>query len=938
MNKRTMLLSVTAILLGLVGNASAYVPAAPSPVLAGAGIIPSSEIIATDQVGSLNGSFRVNESGAATYSISIASSPGTAGVTPEISLNYSSQGGNGVLGVGWSIGGLSGITRCRQSLHQDNNPLPITFTGTDRFCMDGQRLLLTSGTYGAANSTYKTEIDSFAKITAKGGSLGHPDYWEIERKDGSKSTYGGNGDAESEQNVLNLDGTLSVKVMTWALNIFEDSVGNKIDYNYYNDTEGHRIKNIKYAFGISNTEGARLEFAYDDRPEDPSEGYIFGYLLKSTKRLTTIKSINEETLVRQYNLDYKEVGSGVSAVLRLKSVQECDTQCRPATTFTWAEPQSGFASTPSGSFNMITRSRRGLMNYLPADINGDGKMDLVWLEWDLNGDDYDHQLKYAISDGTKLVSATFANGAGERSYQEDAGSEKVIVRVLDYNADGRQDVIVYNQRGGQWNVLLSKPQLDGSWKLSTTGIATQITDDDVTFSDINSDGLVDVIWTTTGQFGYRLMEVDPTQTVSSNHYYRWGNEVFASAPVGVNVVDSGRYKGEIVSTNSDYNGDGRSDLTFLETQFIDDNQLNDRLFLAHILTSDQQGWIQYEQLGIRDRGDYENAIPGSAVSTNPGAGGLGNTVEVVDVNGDGLSDLFTRFSSWDSLEDLVMGPWRYQINTGEGLSSPVEFGLIGAQLRPQFVDYNHDGFIDVIWHDVGNAQLKVRLWDKATSSYSSEGVIRSTNGNDDHAHLFMDVTADGVVDYVKVEKDKLYTYPGISSETSNVITKVENGLGAVTDIAYESLGSSEHYERIKVSNTTQNINFCYPVGSVNCSNHSYSMVNEAEFYTALNGGWDLPSGNTTFGKSAPVLELNGAMPIVTSVESSAPILGISTTKSAISYYYGEAKIQASGRGNLGFHALKTVDEQTGVSTITSYRQDWPFIGFPLNTKTYLITT
>jgi hypothetical protein len=38
-------------------------------------------------------------------------SPGTAGVEPKISIVYNSQAGNGLLGLGWDLGGLSAIVR-----------------------------------------------------------------------------------------------------------------------------------------------------------------------------------------------------------------------------------------------------------------------------------------------------------------------------------------------------------------------------------------------------------------------------------------------------------------------------------------------------------------------------------------------------------------------------------------------------------------------------------------------------------------------------------------------------------------------------------------------------------------------------------------------------------------------------------------------------------
>ena len=62
------------------------------------------------------GQFSVGGDGAATYNIPIQVPPGAAGMTPKLSLTYSSSGSNGILGMGWGLDGLSQISRCPTTL------------------------------------------------------------------------------------------------------------------------------------------------------------------------------------------------------------------------------------------------------------------------------------------------------------------------------------------------------------------------------------------------------------------------------------------------------------------------------------------------------------------------------------------------------------------------------------------------------------------------------------------------------------------------------------------------------------------------------------------------------------------------------------------------------------------------------------------------------
>ena len=119
---------------------------------------------AAEIVGSVAGEVSVLPSGASSYSVPLQVAPGIGGMTPSIALQYNSQSGNGLLGVGWSIGGLSAVHRCPQTIEQDGQYQGIQLNAEDRLCLDGKRLVPVYGNYSANYAEYRTEIDEYSKI------------------------------------------------------------------------------------------------------------------------------------------------------------------------------------------------------------------------------------------------------------------------------------------------------------------------------------------------------------------------------------------------------------------------------------------------------------------------------------------------------------------------------------------------------------------------------------------------------------------------------------------------------------------------------------------------------------------------------------------------------------------------------------------------------
>lgn len=290
-------------------------------------------------VGDIAASFDVSPLGAAGYSIPLALPAGIQGMQPKLALSYSSASGEGIMGQGWSLAGLSAITRCPQTFFQDGADKPVSGTSDDRLCLDGQRLMLVSGTsYGADGSTYRTELDSFSKVVAHGDFSSASSWFEVFSKSGRRSEYGKPG---------------AIGSGIWYVSRVEDLSHNYMTFSYYNDntSNGGTANNqliperIQYTKNDASDDSGTvtIDFQYRQLPYKNISGATTSLRRLARITLTGVTNPGEQAsdVTRVYELIYANF-SGERQ--RLTSVRVCSSDlmtCASSGTFTWTQLAQG---------------------------------------------------------------------------------------------------------------------------------------------------------------------------------------------------------------------------------------------------------------------------------------------------------------------------------------------------------------------------------------------------------------------------------------------------------------------------------------------------------------------------------------------------------------------------------------------------------------------
>ncbi|UXI70133.1 RHS repeat-associated core domain-containing protein [Tahibacter amnicola] len=861
--------------------------------------------LASDTVGALAGEFKVDEGGNATYRIPLFTPPGRGGLAPPVALSYHSGAGEGRLGMGFSLEAAGAIQRCRSGTEFGD---PAASSGQlDQLCLDGQRLLLVRGQAQQVGAEYRTEIESFQRVKIVQAS---PLVFTVEGKDGSLRRYGGSGGTLTGHN----QGSVAV---AWLQTEHRDASGNALTYTYASGNGERVLSTISY-------QGGSIDFAYRASGRyDISHSSAGDTVSSQLLTAVTVKGADGSVL-RHYPVTYRDAFSELSGTLvrpRVQTIRECadtgETVCYPGTRFDWQEV-SGNVDTGNTDAQGGKRFPNLRFHRL-GDFDGDGRADIAWI------------------DAGRRVSVTYSrpdsrgiNFSPNTALVTLDGSGRGTLEVFDLDADGYDD-IVYLTRGASgrlsWILRRSTGAGFAPEEVLLADVANGVANEMIVESslvDHSGDGLPDLMfWAGLPQVA--LMEHVRTDV---NRPLRF------VAPIGVKFEDQFPYQSGCASALSmprrdqeraqvvDVDGDGRADLAFQSTSVWCNSGTVIGAAEGPVDNSVPNG--QDPEAGEQTPAGtpvhfYSVAYRVNGVISENGQNKLsfkryGRTIRVAenmsetaherarqrvmhaDLNGDGVRDIVY-------LKDN--GEWRSNLSVSgstSGLDVKIENVNANHIDKVQLLDYDGDGRLDFWWPDAStpNRNYVVYLWrgDRfATQAIRTQFV--ATAGND-WMRLPADFDGDGMVDNLVIKPVQDSTsgdggwqvYRSVNHHRPRgVVSTITNGLGAVTQLDYSPLTFRSVYSRD---------------------------------YDGVARPW---------GRGAVVFDLTLPNYVVHYVESSAPTWNNASERSAVQYSYAGLKVQAGGRGSLGFRRVSTIDLQTAVTVDTSYNQNFPWNGLPVHTGT-----
>lgn len=895
-----------------------------------------------------------SQTGAFQYRIPLSVPPGIGGVTPKLELSYSSQSSGSLLGKGWNLGGLSSISRCPRTKASDGVMGGVNFDANDRFCLDGQRLIVLSGTYGAANSEYRTERESFSQITFDGAAF------TVKTKDGLTQQYGGTADSAIEA-----QGKTAIR--TWALNKLSDRLGNYLTVSYVKDAVNgdYRPTRIDYTATASRAAGSAVVFDYADRT-DITPRYLAGSVVKTMKRLTKVSTFTADAQVKEYRLQYATQAKPQEPS-QIASIVECDTagQCLPAHTVQWGAAGTNSFASPVNKLSAFGSSAGGWTDSVTyprvvADVSGDGLADVVGFAAD--------GVYVALNTGTAYGSSTkWVSGFGTSAGW--ANNNDTPRQLTDVNGDGLPDVVGFGT-DGVWvslNTGSSTFAAPVKWLAAFGSSAGGWTNNSVMpryLVDIDGDGLPDVVG-----FNASGVSVALNSGASFSAPTYWLNGQFGTAQ---GWADNEVMPRQLV----DINGDGLPDVVgfghggayaaintgsafVLPSYSCSSGSVVSGAGCLRIYSATPtMGCPSGYTYGIFDPfvplcylGRYPNEYgwiqPIVVAYSCPSGGSLnGSTCSLTTT----AQASFTCPSAYVASGQSCVPASGGQSITWQIADFGVDQGWTNSKTAPRYlVDVNGDGLPDIVGFSATG--VKVALNTGAGFAPSTQWIAdfgTSAGGwtnYDTYPRKLVDVNGDGLPDIVGFASAGVM----VALNTGTSFDPAVNWVAAFgTTAGGWSSNTTMPREVLDVDGDGMPDVVGFAPGGVTVASNSRKA--QASFVSAINNGLGLVYTPNFAALTSPAIaglytkdsgpakatfpgqDLAGPWYVLASLDTSDGLGGAKT----VNYTYGGLKAElGTGRGMLGFRWMSSKDATTLLEKYTEFRQDWPYTGMVAKAETRL---
>lgn len=447
------------------------------------------------EVGTLNGQLTVSPTGAAVYTIQLELPDGRGGLTPQMALQYNSQAGDGILGKGWGLSGLSYVGREAENAYYSGldayqeNICRVDFDD-DHFSIDGNRLILIEKLRGA--HVYRFETDNGTRIIHHDPPSSSKDYegnniksdksnFEVMTPDGSVRYF---GTTDSKQ--INGIGRHAIR---YYLDKVIDINGNTITYDYLQESDEGGIYLSKVTYGKNDNYGANnnsyyeLRFVYDAMPDImhnytaiiPYNKEAYEYTVSKLLDFIELNSITNglSTRIKKWDIDYlsgglfgeEQIDKGKRFIKQITYTNGGNVGLNP-TVFEWTFNKSSDEAERQLTYEIFPDQFIYETNCITGDFNGDGISDIAesfmypelgtfirlgynqgltarldidetfqgnLFALDLNGDGKDELIVTSTTEKKTRIYTLIGN--------ETIETDEIVVQAGDFNGDGLKDLI-----------------------------------------------------------------------------------------------------------------------------------------------------------------------------------------------------------------------------------------------------------------------------------------------------------------------------------------------------------------------------------------------------------------------------------------------------------------------------------------------------------------